>query len=166
MRRRRTFAVAALVCALALSACAIGGVQLDRDVTVGGMSLSVPSNWVEDRSDSDSSGSVSFTSTDEDAFGILSVSYSSPPNDGSLDDIMADWESLIEGLGAKYEWELVDESVIDGARCYVCDFSVENDDVTIEGADIFVRSSVTDYRIILYGDQISVSALLDTISLD
>lgn len=160
--RRRILAVAA-VAALALVGCSSQGVELDREVEVAGLTVSVPSGWVEDRSedyaDDYGFGTRSYESGDPDSddYGRIDFYYSESSDETP--------ESYIEGLyGKGMDYEIEDGPVIDGVQTQVCKYLFEDSDTEL--TDVFIYGPDMHYRISLYGEAIDAERILETVELE
>lgn len=166
---KKIAAATALVAALALVGCSGSGVQLDREVEVGGMTLSVPSDWVENGYDDSSDyldaeyGSRTFVQNPDEIESIgIAVSYSSI----SLDETPE--ESFKSTYGDDVEYELADEMVIDGVKTYVYAFPYTS---PVSGEDkvryeAYLYQYDMHYEIAVYGDAVSIDDVLETVDLD
>lgn len=166
---KKGIAAAALVAVLALAGCSASGVELDREVEVGGMTLSVPSDWVEDGDD------TSYESIG-DAYG--SRTYFADPDATYSDGIYARYsnislddtpeESFKSIYGDDVEYELVEETVIDGVPVQVYEFPY----VRLDNGEDAVRYEAylyqydMHYEITVYGNAVSIDDVLETVDLD
>lgn len=160
---------AALVAALALVGCSASGVQLDREVEVGGMTLSVPSDWVEDGDDESSDfldmeyGSRTYF---EDPDAIYSDGIYARYSNTDLDETPED--SFKSIYGDDVEYELVKETVIDGVPVQVYAFPyvrVDNGEDTVR-YEAYLYQYDMHYEITVYGDSVSIDDVLETVELD
>lgn len=174
--------LAILVCAasatmlVALTAC---GANLDREVTVQNMTLSVPSNWAEEPNDSntDNKGSVWFEDVDvdkdENDFDAIYVSYQKVDTSDT-----STTKQAIEAKQEKYEsdfgitnWDIDDETeqVIDGAKVTIYEYSFKKaiDNVTqkYEYKIAYVYAPSMHYTIQVYGDAASINDVINSIEL-
>lgn len=162
-------AAAALVSVLALAGCAGSGVKLDREVEVGGMTLSVPSDWVENGYDDSNDfldteyGSRTFVQNPDEIESVgIAVYYSNI----SLDETPE--ESFKSTYGDDVEYELADEMVIDGVQTYVYEFPYTS---PVSGEDkvryeAYLYQYDMHYEITVYGDAVSIDDVLETVDLD
>ena len=171
-----TLAICALGTAMvfALAGC---GANLDRDVTIQNMSLSVPSNWEEKPSDSnsDTSGNIWFEDVDEDndedVFNAIYVTYQKV----DLSDTSTAKQAL-DAKQAKLEsdygitnWDVDDsnEQVIDGAKVTTYEYSFEKviDHVTqkYEFKTAYVYTPIMHFEIQVYGDAASINDVVKSI---
>lgn len=139
---------AALVGMLALVGCgAAGGVTtLDKDVSVAGITLSVPSSWEE----TDHGGTTTFDGP-EDEEGRVSdaIIVSHEETSETLDEYV---EDAYEGA------ERVSETEVDGCECSVYDFDGTSVAI-IDGGGII-------YDVMVLGDAVSLDDVLDTVVID
>lgn len=154
---------AAAVVTLALAGCASQGVELDREVEVAGLTVSVPSDWVEDRSEEYAYdygfGSRSYESGDPDGddYGRIDLYYSESSNETP--------ESYIEGLyGEGMDYEIEDGPVVDGVQTKVCEYLFEDSDAEL--TDVFIYGPEMHYRISLYGGMIDAERILETVEVE
>lgn len=167
---RRKIAAFALAGLLALAGCSAGGVKLDREVEIGGLTMRVPSGWVEDGDDSEFGyGSRTYESSDEDSYDRIYVRYSElEDDDPSPDEDMEDNKEFIESEldSGDYSYSKVDETVIDGAECTT--YEVESAVTKALGEDsqtiIYIDSMDTRYVIDVIGD-VDLGSLMDSLSL-
>lgn len=158
--------------ALAAALCGCGGPALDREVTVMDLTMKVPSSYVEEESPYDDefdsvSGSVTFSSTSEEGGSIIRVEYNDYEYGLSPEEIISDEAELLASIGSpsNKEYEPMGEAVIDGAQCSVYHTSeVYSDDVTFENSEAFLSANGLAYRIIIYGDEVSIEDFVKTIS--
>lgn len=157
----------AIAASLALAGCGAQGVQLDREVTIEGLTMSVPSGWVEDGDDNEFSsigskyGSRTYEAPDSSSEGqnMIAVNYSTTSeNDPETAD-----EFMEEYYSEMYTYEKVEETVIDGSECTVYD-------VTMDGAGLdqtiaLIYGMSMDYKIYVYGDEVSMDSILETVSI-
>lgn len=166
---RRGFVAAAMAATLVLVGCGGAGVDLDREIEVGGMTLSVPSGWVEDGDDHSyetSEANFGYRTFMEDPDGIesqnaISVSYSNL----SLDQTPE--EAIVELYGDDAEYELVDETVIDGVQTEIYEFPYKS---IVTGEDLKRREAYVygydmHYEISVAGDALSMSDVLETVDI-
>lgn len=169
------------VAALLALLLAIGGVlagcgaSLDREVVVQGMTLKVPSGWLEvtGEENDESVGTMRYVDTDEDENNAVVIAYDlRPENMGETaeQDIMAK-RAWAEGeLGAtEWEDEEVRSMVIDGAQASVYEYSfekeIDNISRTYEYAVAYVYSETEHYQIRVIGSAASLDAVVDSVEL-
>ena len=148
----------------ALAGCVASGAELDREVSVAGMTMSVPSDWVEERDEEYLEdygfGYRSYTHGDseDDDFGSISVSYAEAESEDDL-------ETHLEGLDENdMEYEASDGPVIDGVQTYIVEHLYDGS--LLEWIDVLAFGPETSYQISLVGSQVSVDELLNTVSFD
>ena len=154
---------AAAVVTLALVGCASQGVELDREVEVAGLTMSVPSDWVED-------GSEEYA--DDYGFGLRSYESGDPEGDGygridlyyseSSDDTPESYIEELYGEGMDYEME--DGPVIDGVQTQICKYLFEDSDTEL--TDVFIYGPEMHYRISLYGEEVDAERILETVEIE
>lgn len=161
---RRSIVAAAVAVTLALVGCGSQGFELDREVEVAGLTMSVPSDWVEDRSeeyaDDYGFGARSYENgkQEDDDYGRIDLSYSKASDDETP-------ESFIEGIygdGMKYEME--DGPVVDGVQTQICKYVFDSPGT--EWTDVFIYGPEMHYRISLYGGLIDAERILETVEID
>ena len=164
---RRKLAVFALAASLTLAGCSGTGassISLDREVDVEGLTLSVPSGWVEDGDDygleslGSSFGSRTFDQPGDDSEKVsnsIIVGYSNEETDMSPDEYALDYFDGIES-------EKEDETVIDGAECVVYDASVDDFEMHVA----FILDMDMTYEITVIGDAVDIDSVLETVSVD
>lgn len=162
---RKQVIAAALVGTLALVGCSSSSVSLDREVEIEGLTISVPSGWIEDGDDHELDiiqsryGTRTFEKpgSDSNDMDAIMVSYSTTSdNSESPDDFMNEFYS-------DSEYKMVSESVIDGSECSVYD--VDMDGSNISQSIAFITGREMEYTIYLYGDDVSIDSLLETVSI-
>lgn len=164
---KKVFAAAALVAVLALAGCSSSSVQLDREVEVGGMTLNVPSDWVEDGDDTDydfsdhvfGHRSYSYDTDNESERSYISVFYSNVDLDETPD------ESIASIYGDGMDYEVVDEPVIDGVKTQVVKYLFDGNSGT-SMYEAFVYGFDMHYEITVVGDKVSIDDVLETVDLD
>lgn len=158
----------------ALTGC---GANLDRDVTVQEMTMSVPSTWAEDPDEGnrDSSGVVWFADVDEDKdegdFDAISVSYVSQDADDapSADEKLAKRQAELEDDQSVVNWDVEDfeTRVIDGAQVSVYDYSfekaIDHETQKYEYHLAYISTPTTQYEIQVYGDAVSLGDIVENI---
>lgn len=167
---KRKIAAFAMTGLLALAGCSAGGVKLDREVEIDGLTMRVPSEWVEDGNDSEFGfGSRTYESSDENDYGCIYVTYSElEDDDPSPDEDMEDTKEFMENDldTGDYSYSKVDETVIDGAECTT--YEVESTTTKALGEDsktiIYVDSMDTRYVIDIIGD-VDLGSFMDSLSL-
>lgn len=124
-----------LVCVLALTLCLCGcgsSTSLDRQVTIGTVTLNVPSSWVEEKNQD---GFAIFKTKDSSA--SIGIVYSNLPSSRTpeerIETIKETYlypEKTYSGSPSDIKWKAsdftsnrVDERVIDGATCTVYEYS-------------------------------------------
>lgn len=164
-------AVAALFF-LGLFGCSSSGIALDREVEIAGLTMGVPSTWVQENDvpEYGNYGSADFIdSTDEDSLNRIYVFYSDRDEDESVEDLAEEslsvWEDLYEGIETKVILE--DERVIDGSECVTYSFVAFRDGKEMPVVtEIFITSPAMTYKISAYGDSVSIDEMLETISIE
>lgn len=151
-----------MMVATSVAACSGSGLPLDRTVEVGGMTLSVPSVWVEDGDDDellddDISGYRMYLPQDEDAIDLIYVGYSS-------DDKYTGYGDPDEYIEERYgeDGKLVDERVIDG-------FSVRTYELVNADYPVYVstfRGYDMNYNMQVNGSEVDVYNVLDTVEIE
>lgn len=148
---------------------------LDRTITVEGLTINVPSKWIEDKSDyavSDSRfGCISF-SDDSNESG-LSISYSNTSMDQSPENRMKETEQIYRGdpiNAIEFEYKIIEESVVDGARCTVYEFAhtVEYEKtgpVPVVARVAYIQSADMVFEVSGYGDLSVFDTALETVKL-
>ena len=161
---KRMIVAAAVAVTLALVGCGSQGVELDREVEVAGLTMSVPSDWVEDRSeeyaDDYGFGTRSYENgePEDDDFGRISLSYSTASDDDTP-------ESFIEGIyGEGMNYEMEDGPVVDGVQTQICKYVFDSPGT--EWTDVFIYGPEMHYRISLYGGLIDAERILETVEID
>ena len=168
---RKGIAVLAAAAIIALAGCGAPAVTLDREVTVSGLTLSVPSTWVEDGSDYGQIGRRSFSTTDdEDELGYIGINYSPRRDDGETpEEDMGERKEWYEtDLGIDdFEYEMIDEMVVDGAECLIFEEShtSEPSHQKTTGYYVYVTSMDTEYTISVTGN-VDINSVIETMSLD
>lgn len=164
---RRVGVVLAIAASLALIGCGAQGVRLDREVTIEGLTMSVPSGWVEDGEDNELEiidskyGSRTYESPDSssESQDMIAVNYSTTSeNDPETAD-----EFMEEFYSEMYTYKKVEETVIDGSECTVYDVTMDGVGLSHTIALIYGRSM--DYTIYVYGDEVSMDSILETVSI-
>lgn len=161
---KRMIVAAAVVVTLALVGCGSKGVELDREVEVAGLTMSVPSDWVEDRSeeyaDDYGFGARSYESgePEDDDYGRISLSYSTASDDDTPEGFIEE----IYGEGMSYEME--DGPVVDGVQTQICKYVFDSPGT--EWTDVFIYGPEMHYRISLYGGLIDAERILETVEID
>lgn len=158
--------------ALAAALCGCGGPALDREVTVMDLTMKVPSSYVEEEDPDDDefdsvTGDVTFSSTSDENGCIIRVDYNDYDYGLSAEEIIADDAEMLASVGSpsNKEYELVGETVIDGAKCSIYRTSeVYSDDVTFETDEAFLSANGLAYHITIFGDEVSIEDLVKTIS--
>lgn len=144
---RRQMLAAALVGTLALVGCGTQGVQLDKEVTVEGMTLSVPSSWNEE----DHGGTTTFDGPADDNGRVsdaIIVSYEDTGGQ-TIEEYAGDTYD-----GAKQSGELE----VDGMDCQTYDF---------DGTPVaIIDAGETIFDVMVLGDDVSMDSLLSTVSFD
>lgn len=167
----KKLAACAVVVMLALVGCGSQMVELDREVTVEGLTARVPSVWVEDETDYGNVGGRSFSTTDdEEDFGYIGINYSPHYDDDETpeEDMKERKEWYETDLEIDdFEYQIVDERVVDGAECITFEEShtTEPSHKKRTGYYIYVTSVSTDYMITVAGN-VDVDRFLDSLSLD
>lgn len=155
-------ALVLIAAALSLTGCGDSGLPLDRTVDVGGMTLSVPSVWIEDGDESDlfddeNIGYRLYYPQDEDAIDLIYVGYSSDDEYSGFGDPDEYIEESYDGAGS-----LVDERVIDG-------FSVRTYEIEDAGYPLYVstfRGYDMNYNMQVNGSEVDVYNVLDTVEIE
>ena len=145
---RRQVIAAALVGTLALVGCGatVGGTSLDRDASVYGMTLSVPSSWDE----TDHGGTATFDGPEDDEGRVSdAIIVSHRETSETLDEYA---EDAYEGA------ERVSETEVDGCECSVYDFDGTSVAV-IDGGGVI-------YDVMVLGDAVSLDDVLGTVAID
>ncbi len=174
--RKKVRVAALLALFLAIGGVLAGcGASLDREVEVQGMTLKVPSGWLEvtGKDNDDLAGTMRYVDTDEDENNVVVVTYDLRPESGeetAEQDIMAKRVWAEGELGAT-EWkdEEVRSMVIDGAQASVYEYSFEKeiDDVSrkYEYAVAYVYSETAHYQIRVIGSAASLDGIVDSVEL-
>lgn len=144
---KRQIAAAALVGALALVGCTSTDASsvLDKDASVSGMTLSVPSSWNE----TDHGGTTTFDGPEDE--------------DGRVSDaIIVSYENTEEApdeyAGDVYEGaKRVSEIEVDGCECSIYDFDGTSVAI-IDGGDVI-------YDLMVLGDAVSLDDILNTVNI-
>lgn len=164
---RKVATCVAIVASLALVGCGAQGAQLDREVNIEGLTMSVPSGWVEDGEDYEYSsidsrhGNRTYEAPDNssESLDMIAVNYSTTSeNDPETAD-----EFMEEYYSEMYTYEKVKETVIDGSECTVYDVTMDGAGLDQAIALIYGRSM--DYTIYVYGDEVSMDSILETVSI-
>lgn len=160
----RKLGVVAIAAMLTLAGCGSQGVELDREIEVAGLTLSVPSNWVEDRSEEYSDdygfGSRSYENGEQEDsdYGRIDLFYSAASDDETP-------ESFIEGIyGEGMNYEMEDGPVVDGVQTQICKYVFDSPGT--KWTDVFIYGPEMHYRISLYGDLIDPERILETVEID
>ncbi len=168
--------VVPLVLCLAVGGVLAGcGASLDREVQVQGMTLKVPSDWLEitGQENTDLLGDKRFEDTGEDESNAVVVTYDLRPEsmgETAQQDMLAK-RAWAEGeLGAtEWEDEEVRTMVVDGAQVSVCEYSFEKeiDGVSraYEYAIAYVYGENAHYQIRVIGTAASLDGIVDSIEL-
>lgn len=135
--------MAVLIGSLALVGCGAGGAALDSEAVVGGMTISVPSGWVE----TDHGGTTTFDGPENE--------------DGTVDDAIivshedTDGQTLDSYANDVYDGaEELRTRDVDGSECQVYDFN---------GTDVaVVENDGTMYDIMVLGDSVDIDSVLDS----
>ena len=178
--KKSIFAVAlcaaGLVAMLPLAGC---GANLDRDVDVAGMTVSVPSDWAQQAADdnTDTQGSVTYEKfvedADDEAYTAIVISYqqSSDALAANADQALAlKQQGLEEDFGVT-NWLVDDEDtkIIDGAEVttYKYSFEKEIDHVVkeYEYQTAYVFAGDMTYEISTYGDGVAIGDVVNSIEL-
>lgn len=178
--RRRTIPVvlvaAAFAAILALSGC---GANLDRDVEIKGMNISVPSDWMQKaaKGNDESSGAVTFEKFVEDAddedYTAIVIDYDkrSGKDPQSAQEALAKMQQRMEDKQGVVLWSVDEEDtrIIDGAKVTDFEYSFEKaiDHVSkkYEYQTAYVFDGKMTYQISVYGDDVSLDAIVDSIEL-
>lgn len=162
--------------ALALTGC---GASLDRDITIQGMTVSVPSNWAEapgENSD-ENHGDAWYTDVDEDndadEFNAIYLSYKKAgvTDKSTAREALEAKRAALEGEYAVANWDIGDssEQVIDGAQVTTYEYSFEKtiDHVTkkYEYKTAYVYTPTMHYEIQVYGAKASINDIVGSIEL-
>lgn len=151
---------------------------IDRTVSIEGMTINVPSNWVEDGNDFSlesegvKNGHKSFIADDYSS-GIL-VSYTNITLDKTPEDSVLEAKKSKEGdsLKAKdFKASLIDESVVDGARCSVYEFTYDVEDgkggfSNMKERNAYIYGQEMHYEVSGFGDISVFDAALKSIKLN
>lgn len=167
------------------------GANLDREVTVQGMTIEVPGNWLEspDDDNDETCGTVSFIDEDEDldedeTGNFITLGYEKLTNENRPSVAMeeAGMPTQTEASAALAQrrgelereygvsaWSIDEEKscVIDGAQVTTYEYSFVKD---IEGVRhkyeydiVYVVTPDMMYEIFIVGDKVNAGALVDTI---
>lgn len=167
------------------------GANLDREVTVQGMTIEVPGNWLEspDDDNDETHGTVSFTDEDEDldedeTGNSITIGYEKLTNENRPSVAMEEAGMPLQSEAAaalaqrrddlerEYgvsTWSIDEEKsrVIDGAQVTTYEYSfvkdIEGVRRTYEYDIVYVVTPDMMYEIFIVGDKVSASALVDTI---
>lgn len=173
--------LALILCAfmLTLSFSLFGcGTSLNKEVSFEGLTLKVPSNWVEEDSSLDTSsysdiniGTVNFLETSNASTGNwMSVSWSNY-NDGKTPDelIKEEEQSAKEINGKNWHQNKLDEYDLESAHVVLYESSYEMDSRdgtnTFNTQYAFIDSIGMSYEIKVYGDAIDIKDIMDTASI-
>lgn len=167
------------------------GVNLDREVTVQGMIIEVPGNWVEGLGDDNDElrGTYDFADEDEDldedeTGNSITISYEKLTNKNrpsvAMEEAGTPMQSEAAAALAQRRGELereygvsawsIDEEksrVIDGAQVTTYEYSfvkdIEGVRRTYEYDIVYVVTPDMMYEILIVGDKVNAGALVDTI---
>ena len=163
-----------LTMALALIGCS-NSVTLDRQVTIGGMTLKVPSNFVETVDDytSGSTTNVSYRYTDQESKGIyVSVSNSKYSLQRTVEDELDSFKETctLDANAHDVYTNIVSEGIIDGAQVTICEEGMQTTDkggkeYKMDFTVAYIFNSKAHYEITVYGDGVSIDDVLKTVSL-
>lgn len=163
----------ALAMALALIGCS-NSVTLDRQVTIGGMTLKVPSSFVETVNDGSFGNTIYVNSqyTDKKGNGIY-VSANSGKYYMQLtvqDHLDSYKETCAEDKNAHDIYaNKVSERVIDGAQVVICEqgmqTTTDGKEYKLDSTVAYIFSSKAQYEIAVYGNDIPIDDVLNTVSL-
>ena len=162
-------------------------VALDREVEFEGMTISVPSKWVETDNDRYEDDGSSFLDIDPSGYASYTVSDSSELTEaknhiyihaswGSDKDLQtavdSDKSFITDNSDQREIYDLqdsiIEKTVIDGyeTEAHVFSYKVKYDDkeFTVKDTNIYLYSSNKQFEISLYGNAIDAKKLLKTIS--
>ena len=155
-----SLAAAAALAPLSLAGCGGGG----RTASVGDLTITVPSDWVEREEES----MTRFYSKDEENYVLISMDGSS--YDMTPDEIIErdrELEELLQ-MNTVTDYDQTGRTVIDGADCY-CYTALTYDPYDsgfpeIDTEEAFLYANGTVYHITVGGDGVSLDEVLDTAS--
>lgn len=163
----------ATACLLAFFLTGCSTVNLDREVEIAnGVTVKVPSNWVEDMNDYDVGekmfGSATFA-PDKDKTG-LSISWSIGDESEHPEQSLRESAAFYNELGStNWTQELVGERVVSGAECliYKYSYTTEGEDYTFDTTHYkaFIRKSNFEFDIDAFDDQCLLNSVLDTVKI-
>ena len=158
---RRSIVAAAIVAALALTGCS-SDEDLGKEVSIAGLSINVPEEWIVENDDDYSSGfGVTYISS-QDKKDSMTVMY----DDFGSFDPGREMESNKDIYGDALSYDLVSQTEIDGHSCSRYTASMTGSDgSSYPAAFIFVDGDDFDYSISYYGDSLDVDKLIDSIYL-
>lgn len=171
----------ALFACLVLVGCG-GKVRLDRAVTVDGLSVRVPSQWVEKANRRDAGKtSNDFTSelgfipqqrNDEGRYDAISIlSYGGAYDNDTLEDwLERDKNATLKAPinGYDYRVDMLGETVIDGAKVVKYDISYKCEtsgkvEAPYEYHYAWITRPNVTYIILVFGDSVSLDDVLSTV---
>lgn len=172
--------IALVLCSLgALSVFALAGcgASLDRDVSVHSMTMSVPSNWAEDpsESNSDANGNIWYTdidkNKDDEKCNAIYVAYQSvdPSDKSRAKDALGQKQQELESDYGVVNWDIddSDEQVIDGAEVTTYEYSfdkiIDHTTRTYEYKVIYAYTPTIHYEIQIYGDAVSIKDVVKSL---
>lgn len=142
---KKGIAALTIAATIALAGCGTSGVQLDKEVNVSGMTVSVPSVWEE----SDHGGTLTFDGPMDDEGHVSDAIII------SFED--ADGQSIDDYAGDVYEGaEQVSTGEVDEHGYAIYDFNGE--DVAI------IEGDSTIYDVMALGDAVSLESVIDSVS--
>lgn len=147
--------------------------KLDNEVTVEGMTLSVPSKWAQESTGGigndtvGRSGTVHWQPTDNS--GYMSVEYSVNPTSKyvstskSAADLYSSWASALSSVSG-FEQEQLDDQVIDSRKAEIHKITIKNDKGSVVDYYAGINASGTSYLITVRDDEQLFKDVLESIS--
>lgn len=149
--------------------------KLDNEVTVEGMTLSVPSKWAQENSGGvgndtvGRSGTVYWQPTDNS--GYMSVEYSVNPTSRyvstskSAADLYSSWASALSSVSG-FEQEQLDDQVIDSRKAEIHKITIKNDKGSVVDYYAGINASGTSYLITVRDDEQLFKDVLESVSIN
>lgn len=152
----------ALVTALVLTGCTQKNEDIGREITVAGLSFSVPDEWIVERHDDDESfGYLLIYSGDKSE--SMTVWY----DDSGNFDPDSDMEITKDVYNGEFTYDLVSQTELDGNRCFRYSASMSGSDGgTYPATILYVDGEDYDYEISYYGDSLDGDDLLESLYLN
>ena len=166
---------AAFTALLALTGC---GANLDRDVDVQAMQLSVPSDWEQRTAEgnTETQGSVAFekyTDDDDDPYTAIVISYKALADDipANAQEAIALKQQEMEAEGGVELWSIDEEKteIVDGAQATTYEYSFEKEidhvrkKYEYQTAYVFTENML--YQLSVYGSDASIGSVMESVEL-